>query len=539
MTPVQASSIPIFLSKKDVVVEAVTGSGKTLAFVVPILEMLLARESPLKKNQIGALIIAPTRELGTQIHQVVEQCLAFVNPLLKSSVGPITSLLCIGGSTQVQQDIYDFQQKGGNILVGTPGRLDDLLKRSQIFDTRELEVLILDEADRLLDMGFANALKSIMLKIPKQRRTGLFSATMTDALTELVRAGLRNPVKVVVKVESTTKGEIKVPECLSINYKIVTEFEKLVTLIEFMKQHQNNKFIVYFATCNAVDYYFKIFQELKLLSNFSLFSLHGKMENKKRHLVYQNYSNAVMPAALFCTDVAARGLDLPDIDWVIQMDAPQDPQAFNHRCGRTARMGKDGQALIFLTEHESTYIDFLQVRKVPVQETADDQCPSNLSVQAEELFKRVQNINAKDRECYEKSVKAFVSWVRYYGEHEAKYVFQMKNVDLIGLAKMHGLVRLPKMPELNSQAVSEYPAVKNIDVNKIAFKDKVREKARLNRLEEKMANREEMKESIAKKRKVGESWSQQKELKEKRIVRREKRLKKKEAILKSQQEGQA
>jgi len=199
MTPVQAGAIPLFMKNKDVVVEAVTGSGKTLSFLIPILEKIHRRSRKLGPSEVGAIIISPTRELATQITKV----LADFEPFFPN----IPHQLLIGGETSLEEDIATFQQVHPDILIGTPGRLEDILsqKRGGV-NVKELEVLVLDEADRLLDMGFAVSLNKIMSLLPKQRRTGLFSATMTDGLSELVRAGLRNPVRVVVKVEDLVGG---------------------------------------------------------------------------------------------------------------------------------------------------------------------------------------------------------------------------------------------------------------------------------------------------------------------------------------------
>lgn len=174
MTPVQQSCIPLFLAHKDVVVEAVTGSGKTLAFTVPILCKLKTKS--FKQNQVGAIVIAPTRELASQIHSV------FISLIRHIPDSSLTCGLFIGG-TDLSTDVESFKCHGANIIIATPGRLSELLKK-QIFNCRDLEMLILDEADRLLDLGFETTLTAIMARLPKQRRTGLFSATMSDGLNE-------------------------------------------------------------------------------------------------------------------------------------------------------------------------------------------------------------------------------------------------------------------------------------------------------------------------------------------------------------------
>jgi ATP-dependent RNA helicase DDX55/SPB4 len=220
MTPVQASTIPLFLNYKDCIVQAVTGSGKTLAFLVPILQILHRKimndEKPLGKNKIYALVLAPTRELATQINSVLAQLLEMYlneegescikkenskSASKKNSGAAITSGLLIGG-TSVREDIESFSKSGAHILIATPGRVQDLFSaHPSLFNVRELEVLVMDEADRLLDLGFERQLMSILAMLPKQRRTCLFSATMSEGLARIVKAGLRNPVKVSVKVD--------------------------------------------------------------------------------------------------------------------------------------------------------------------------------------------------------------------------------------------------------------------------------------------------------------------------------------------------
>ncbi|KAJ3065145.1 ATP-dependent RNA helicase ddx55, partial [Podochytrium sp. JEL0797] len=398
MTPVQANAIPLFLAYKDVVVEAATGSGKTLAFVIPILEMLLRREEPWLKTEIGAIIISPTRELAKQIHEVVTTFLNFLNPSPEddstpTSSEPITTQynhclshqLFIGG-TSVNQDIASFKSKGGNILIGTPGRLEDLLTtRSALFNTKNLQVLVMDEADRLLE--FQHSVTAILLRLPKQRRTGLFSATMSEALDGIVKAGLRNPVKVAVKVETVNPSNALnehqlTPSTLSIGYTLMEPHQKLEQLFAHVKAHPSAKTIVYFATCAIVDYIytavtFDMAEETDggtssrkkkakpskkwagfshLLDGVQVFSLHGKMNPKRREAVYEKFIACTEPCLLLTTDVSSRGLDIPDVDWVIQFDPPQDPKSFSHRCGRTARAGRVGSAVVYLTPAEETYV---------------------------------------------------------------------------------------------------------------------------------------------------------------------------------------
>lgn len=421
MTPVQKATIPLLLGYKDVVVEAVTGSGKTLAFVIPIFELLLRRyreDRPLRKNEVGVVVISPTRELATQIHKVVSQLSDAINGDTSSdSKIEIQSALFIGGS-EITNNINDFVSNGAHIVIGTPGRLEDLFKKSTVFSLKEVEVLIMDEADRLLDMGFEKQLSSIISKIPKQRRTGLFSATMTEALGKLVKTGLRNPVRVNVKVHAengTIQTEQKIPSSLKIFYLLLQPDEKLNYLINLLQSFPEEKFIVYFSTAACVDYFFKILSMHPKSKIYSISSLHGKMDQKRRDAVYAKFSTNV-GGVLLCTDVAARGLDIPDIDFVIQFDPPQDPKAFAHRCGRTARIGKCGKALVFLNQNEETYIEFLRIKNLPISSWDSSSFQQNLSKEDfynEDLLEFLKSKSKRDRDIYEKSLKAFVSWVRY------------------------------------------------------------------------------------------------------------------------------
>ncbi|KAH9322426.1 hypothetical protein KI387_017065, partial [Taxus chinensis] len=276
-TPVQAATIPLLCSYKDVSVDAATGSGKTLAFVVPLVEILRRLIDPLKSHQVAGIIISPTRELASQIYHVT---LPFV-----STLPNIKCMLLVGG-TDVTTDMKKIKENGANLLVGTPGRLDDIMERTNILDFRRLEVLILDEADRLLDMGFYKQLSSIIVRLPKQRRTGLFSATQTEAVEELSMAGLRNPVRVEVRTEAICQGESgpatnmacsRTPAGLNIEYLECEADEKPSQLVHFLSD-MSKKLIIYFMTCACVDYWGAVLPKLKALKGFPLIVLHGRMK---------------------------------------------------------------------------------------------------------------------------------------------------------------------------------------------------------------------------------------------------------------------
>lgn len=353
-TPVQEAAIPLLLGYKDVSVDACTGSGKTLAFVIPIVEKIRALSLPKKKSHhVVALVLSPTRELASQIYTVLE---AF-------NAGSFTSALLVGGSS-TDTDVQAIRERGCQVIIGTPGRVDDIFTRladvPHALDLKSsFEMLVLDEADRLLDMGFQRQVDAIMKRVPRQRRTGLFSATQTDAVKSLARAGLRNPVRVQVRVDEVRGdgaqgGNNILPTTLEVRYKVVEQRDKLGALVRFLEEREeerqreaeavanggaaktargsggqdgpgrptakNNKGIVYFLTCACVDYFGVAMEALKEAFGIRVpvYVLHGRMKQKAREGALGAFAEAE-EGILLATDVAARGLDIPDVEWVLQV----------------------------------------------------------------------------------------------------------------------------------------------------------------------------------------------------------------------------
>ncbi|KAJ2157574.1 ATP-dependent rRNA helicase spb4 [Coemansia sp. RSA 552] len=634
MTPVQEGTIPAFMQNSDVVVEAATGSGKTLAFVIPVLELLLRKQVELAHSEVGAVIISPTRELARQILTVLEEMIRLSGLTYKAH-------LVVGGSTSATNtadEMAALKELGPDILVGTPGRLEDILcgRRKKAKKTKSgtiaavggmrgrpavranrLEVLVLDEADRLLDMGFEASLTAIFSVIPKQRRTGLFSATMSEGLSQLVRAGLRNPVRVQVKVEDTDgSGERRIPSTLSISFLVCPPDRKLAQLLRLIQRNPPQKYIVYFSTCAAVDYFSRVLrrllrptaemipggkralkaerQRLKGLFHvdypIAVHSLHGQMVQKKRESTFATFSMLPPGEAgiMLCTDVASRGLDIPDVDCVVQWDPPTDPKSFAHRCGRTARAGKSGTALVFINPgSEETYIDFLRLRKIPMAEgtylwldadgdvtteaptdaivcddassdedsavdTADEQdVPEEaekpmepkkkkrkrsaltakypLDSRSDELIEMVRDMGASDRDLYERGKVAFVSFVQSYHKHEAIYIFRAKELPIIEVGKGFGLLHLPSMPELRGRPTGKFVRYA-IDTDTIPYMDSKREERRQKALQEKAKAEKADDSNKSKKQKNNtEAWADAKEAKELAREKKLKRIKKRDA----------
>lgn len=453
MTPVQENTIPQLLSFKDVVVEACTGSGKSLAYLIPIYQLLLKKER--KKDEINAIVIVPTRELAYQVYEVAQT--------FTKKTG-ITSQLITGGK-------FDNEGYKGEIAFCTPGRLLEILEKKDQYELnlKNFEILIIDEADRILDMGFEKQVNGILYKLPKQRRTGLFSATQTSEMDQLIRSGLRNPVKVTVMVDSKT--QIKTPKELNNYYMFVPYDQKISHLVHFLKNHKDTKVIIYFLTCACVDYFFTV---LKLyLKDCQLFSLHGQMVVTRREKTYQEFIEAEK-GFLICTDVAARGLDIQGVEYIIQYDAPQDPSIFIHRAGRTGRMGKSGVSLLFVDQREDEFIHLLTSKKVPMKEVLP-------SPNCQDILETLKKEILSDRDLFEKSEEGFVSFIRAYKEHQCSYIFKFQKLNLDLVAKGYCLLRHPKGIFKNFTLKFTFEQ-EDIDFDGISYKDPKREEARQNRM---------------------------------------------------------
>ncbi|XP_024901307.1 ATP-dependent RNA helicase DDX55 isoform X1 [Pteropus alecto] len=544
MTPVQSAAIPLFLKNKDVAAEAVTGSGKTLAFVIPILEILLRREEKLKKSQVGAIIITPTRELAIQIDEVLSH---FTRPFPQFS-----QILWIGGRNP-GEDVARFKQQGGNIVVATPGRLEDMFRRkAEGLDlascVKSLDVLVLDEADRLLDMGFEASINTILEFLPKQRRTGLFSATQTQEVESLVRAGLRNPVRVSVREKGVAASSTqKTPSRLENYYMVCKADEKFNQLVHFLRNRKQEKHLVFFSTCACVEYYGKALEAL--VKGTEVMCIHGKMKYK-RDKIFTGF-RGLQSGILVCTDVMARGIDIPEVDWVSQYDPPSNASsgpvsgragtelrglaaagprpawrrhvtvlpscvrsAFVHRCGRTARIGHGGSALVFLLPMEESYVNFLAInQKCPLQEMS-------LQKSTADVLPRLRAMALADRAVFEKGMRAFVSHVQAYAKHECSLIFRLKDLDFAALARGFALLRMPKMPELRGKQFADFVPV-DINTDTIPFKDKMREKQRQKLLEQ---QRKEKTENEGRRKFIkNKAWSKQKAKKKKKKKMNDKR----------------
>jgi ATP-dependent RNA helicase DDX18/HAS1 len=350
MTEIQQRAIPPALAGRDVLGAAKTGSGKTLAFLIPAIEMLHSlRFKP--RNGTGVIVVSPTRELALQIFGVARELMEHHSQ---------TYGIVIGGANRRAE--AEKLAKGVNLLIATPGRLLDHLQNTQGFVFKNIKALVIDEADRILEVGFEDEMKQVIKILPKEeRQTMLFSATQTTKVEDLARISLRaGPLYINVdhkQEHSTVAG-------LEQGYVVCESDMRFKLLFTFLKKHPKKKIIVFFSSCNCVKYYSELLNYIDL----PVLDLHGKQKQQKRTNTFFEFCNA-KTGTLICTDVAARGLDIPAVDWIVQFDPPDDPRDYIHRVGRTARgaNGK-GKSLMFLQPNEVGFLGHLKEAKVPLVE---------------------------------------------------------------------------------------------------------------------------------------------------------------------------
>ncbi|KAL1609906.1 ribosomal RNA processing protein [Paraconiothyrium brasiliense] len=326
-TPIQEQSIPLALEGRDVIGLAETGSGKTAAFVLPILQSLME-----KPQALFGLVLAPTRELAYQISQQVE------------ALGSIINVKCatlVGGMDMVAQAIA--LSKRPHVVVATPGRLLDHLENTKGFSLKHLKYLVMDEADRLLDLDFGPILDKILKVLPREgRHTYLFSATMSTKVENLQRAALHNPVRV-----SISSSSHQVVSTLMQRYIFLPHKHKDLYLIHILNDAIGHPTIIFTRTVNETQ---RIAILLRTLG-FGAIPLHGQLSQSSRLGALQKFKSRSRDI-LVATDVAARGLDIPSVDLVINLDLPPDSKTYVHRVGRTARAGKSGKAISFVTQYD-------------------------------------------------------------------------------------------------------------------------------------------------------------------------------------------
>jgi ATP-dependent RNA helicase RhlE len=323
-TPVQQNSIPILLNKDDLIGIAQTGTGKTAAFSIPILQHLYLSQSNPKPRMTRALVLAPTREL---VIQIADNCKTYGENL------SLRQTTIFGGVSENPQ--IKMMSKGVDLVIATPGRLLDLMEQGHI-NLSGVSYLVLDEADRMLDMGFIQDIKKIIAKIPKERQTMLFSATMPDSIKSFANAILKNPKTITVTPEVITVEKI------TQTLYHVDKNDKRALLINLLKNEKLDKIIVFSRTKHGAN---RIVDALESESILAL-AIHGNKSQSARQTALEAFKNSEI-RVLVATDIAARGIDVDNISHVINYDLPNEPESYVHRIGRTARAGAGGIAFSF------------------------------------------------------------------------------------------------------------------------------------------------------------------------------------------------
>ena len=328
-TPIQRQAIPTVLTGRDLLGIAQTGTGKTAAFMLPSLDRLAAAKRFPKSGQARMLVLAPTRELAAQIAKSAEAYGRF----MRLSVGVI-----FGGVPNSKS--VRTVARGVDVLVATPGRLLDLIDQRAL-SLRELEILVLDEADQMLDLGFIHALKRIVSLVPPRRQTLFFSATMPKAIKELADKYLTNPAEVAVSPAATTV------ERIDQSVTMVNQAEKAALLAIYLQSQRAERALVFSRTKHGADKIVRQLQAAGIAAN----AIHGNKSQAQRERAIAAFKSGEVPV-LVATDIAARGIDVPGVSHVVNFDLPDVPEQYVHRIGRTARAGAEGIAISFCSPDE-------------------------------------------------------------------------------------------------------------------------------------------------------------------------------------------
>ncbi|KAK2196682.1 bifunctional P-loop containing nucleoside triphosphate hydrolase/Helicase [Babesia duncani] len=555
MTRVQSMTIEPFLrGTKDVLVQSCTGSGKTLCFVIPMLQMFLnyiydtkitSKHNILDVLDVFAVLLFPTRELAIQVGDLVLDASAHLVESPDTKPGKTHTfsfnkwtLYCsilIGGCS-VENDVKHLKnaakKKTKAIVIATPGRLNHMMNllSQDVWVFANLKMLVLDEVDRLLELGYQDDIQGIVSRFSKQRKTGLFSATLGNEIIVFAKYLVSDSIVINADINNSQcrsdSGDwiYGIPDRLNNVYCIVDVREKLTLVISMLQDVKKNgatKCAIFFLTCDLVDYYAPLLKLMLGPCGFEVYKAHRKMVTKARKSAISKFkeTNSNTFHVLVCTDLFSRGIDVPKIDWVIQFDPPQDPNFFIHRVGRVSRAGAFGNALLLLQPAEEAYIEFQRNRKVELQPLSHipeaainipnfeetsvfnksqlysdflaSRSPDHNTVYDWKLTCRLLSFLrtriSQNRLVLESASKAFVSYTRAYSEHHLKCIFT-KNLDYGAIAASMGVLRVPRVKEIMGKRFDNF-ANSDIDPESVAYLDQEKEKKRQMELEKAAAMR--------------------------------------------------
>ncbi|KHN12305.1 DEAD-box ATP-dependent RNA helicase 17 [Glycine soja] len=512
-TLVQAQAIPVILSGRHALVNAATGTGKTVAYLAPIIHHLQGYENRIQRSDgTFALVLVPTRELCLQVYEILQKLLHRFHWIVPGYI--------MGGEKRSKEK--SRLRKGISILIATPGRLLDHLKNTTAFLYSNLRWIIFDEADRILELGFGKDIEEILDLLGSrkkghgdqentvlthskiQRQNLLLSATLNEKVNHLAKMSLDNPVMIgldgkkmepistIKRLDSSesdedsedkysskvpTVGDYKVPIQLIQRYMKVPCGSRLPVLLSILKhlfeREPSQKVVLFFSTCDAVDFHYSLLSEFQFSSypqtegvrqvflGCKTFRLHGNMQQEDRRTSFQAFKTE-KSALLLSTDVSARGLDFPKVRCIIQYDSPGEATEYVHRVGRTARLGERGESLLFLQPVEIDYLQDLEKHGVSLTEYPVLKVLDNFPLQKNHtkksvfleshpwvlcLQKALEAFIMSKPEMDEHARKAFCSWVRAYTAHrgELKRIFMIKKLHLGHVAKSFALKQQPSL----------------------------------------------------------------------------------------------
>ena len=414
-TEIQAKSIPIALKGEDIIGSAKTGSGKSLAFLIPTVQYILNHP---KNEGIQSLVITPTRELALQLYDLAKS--------LTNDNGT-TCVLVIGGGNR-KKEAEKLSSSEARIIICTPGRLIDHMVNTKKFNYNNIKILTIDEADKILKIGFEEELTEIIKLIPKNRQTLLFSATITPKVEDLITLSVKNYENIRIKSSDPTVSTLEQ------GYLIIDADKKFLFLFTFFKKNKNAKILVFFATCKEVEFYSSLLNYVDV----PVLSITGEYKQQKRSTTFMEFCS-LDKGILLCTDVAQRGLDIPDVDWVIQYDPPHDPEEYLHRVGRTARgANKVGKALLMIMPNEINFIRMLQLYKIKLDEF---QFPEKKLAKVQEQLEKL--VNKKDKYLLNLATDAYRAYIHSYHANTDKDTFDLEKLDLLKVCKSFGLISPP------------------------------------------------------------------------------------------------
>ncbi|XP_060526594.1 probable ATP-dependent RNA helicase pitchoune [Cylas formicarius] len=424
MTEIQAKSLPHLLKGSHLVGTAKTGAGKTLAFLIAAVEWV-HRMKVKPRNGTCSIILSPTRELCLQTFTVLKRLMKYHSQ---------TCFRIVGGGNRKEES--ERLWNGANILVATPGRLLDHMQNTEGFIYKSVFNVIIDEADRMMDLGFEADIRRILALLKNENRQHIvFTATVNKNIDSLKSVVFQNmkPVYVGMPEPEETPTVSTLTQC----YLVYRSEERFPALYALLRAYVTKKVIVFFSTCTSVRFH----HDLLNFINVDCMYYHGQLKQNIRERTFRKFTK-IKSGILLCTDIAARGLDIPGVDLIIQYDPPEDTNEYLHRVGRTARgEGVSGKAILFLRPEEERFLALMQHAKIPLHNgRLKSQCFEHYNIQP--VMEEVVNTNFHLRPL---ALDAFRAYVRSYASHRIKFAFDADKLDLDAVASSFGLKRAPPL----------------------------------------------------------------------------------------------